>query len=436
MMNGLAVTMIAALLACNASVATAPTAQPAETPIPLTIPTTVTPTVVIPTLTPSPTPIALGGLSTTISYTLPLTVRHVTDTSATLFFELSAPSEGVLLYEPAEGSQRAVTLNPSDVTQQIVLEGLMPGTAYRARVGLGGGGTFKEPGFREQAWGPVSFHTQSATEPLRIGVIGDSGFGQQVTYDLATQMAALDLDFVLHTGDVVYSIEQNTNPYEAYALKYYLPFAPLLQTMPVYTVVGNHDVEQEAMYQGTPFIYHAFPSFVDARFSAPNTGGLNQWYAMAYGNIQFLMLDTQTFFNEPGRAEQTAWLSERLADARFAYSIPVFHVPPFSSGLHPHDGAALRTEWLPLFEASRVPLALSGHDHNYERLTAGGTTYIISGGGTTVIYDQSITLPESMFFIKKTHFVLLEIYSDRIDLQAVALGGEVLDQTTIPLSPR
>lgn len=427
------VVVLALLLACNAPGSIDRAGQPVQTPSPSPIPPTAAPTVVIPTPTPSPTPVALGDLSTEVSYTLPLTVRHVTDAGATLFFELSAPSESILLYESDEEGQKSMPLDAATTRQHIVLDGLAPGTTYRAMVGLVEDGSYQQPGFRDQPWGPISFRTQSAGEPLRIGVIGDSGFGQQVTFDLAAQMAALDLDFVLHTGDVVYSIEQNANPYEAYALKYYLPFAPLLHTMPVYTVVGNHDVEREAMYQETPFIYQAFPSFADPRLSAPDAGGLNQWYAMSYGDIQFLMLDTQTFFNEPGRAEQLAWLTERLADERFAYSIPVFHVPPFSSGLHPNDGAAVRSEWLPLFEAANVPLVLSGHDHNYERLVVNGITYIISGGGTTVIYDQSLTAPGSMFFAKRTHFVLLEVYPDRIDLRAIALGGEVLEQATISL---
>lgn len=425
--------VVAALLACNAAGSIDHVAQPMQTPTSSPIPATATPTVVVPTPTPTATPIALGDLSAQISYTLPLTVRHVTDTSATLFFELNAPTEGVLLYESEERGQQAIPLDTSTTRQQIVLDGLTPGTTYRAMVGLAEGGSYQQPGFRGQPWGAISFHTQSDKEPLRIGVIGDSGFGQQVTFDLAAQMADLGLDFILHTGDVVYSIEQNADPYEAYALKYYLPLAPLLHTIPIYTVVGNHDVEQEAMYQGTPFIYHAFPPFADSRFSTPGTGALNQWYAIAYGDIQFLMLDTQTFFNEQGRAEQTVWLAERLADEGFAYSIPVFHVPPFSSGLHPYDGVAVRSEWLPLLEAAKVPLVLSGHDHNYERLAANGVTYIITGGGTTVLYGQSFTAPESIFFAKRTHFVVLEIYQDRIELRAIALGSEVIDQATVPL---
>ena len=433
MLTGLAMIMVAALLACNAAASIKPTAGPIETPTSPPIPATTTPTVVPFTLTPSPTPITPSELSAQTSYALPLTVRHVTDTSATLLFELNVPSEGILLYESDEGGQRSVVLNASDTRHQVALEGLAPGIEYHTMVGLAEAGSYRQPGFRGHSWGPISFRTQSTREPLRIGVIGDSGFGQQVTFDLATQMAELNLDFVLHTGDVVYSMEQNADPYEAYALKYYLPFAPLLHTVPVYTVIGNHDVEQEAIHEGTPFIYRAFPPFADPCCPASEIGGLNQWYAFVYNSIQFLMLDTQTFFNEQGRAEQLAWLTERLADERFAYSIPVFHVPPFSSGLHPNDGAALRSEWLPLFEAAKVPLVLSGHDHNYERLAANGITYIVSGGGTSVLYNQGATAPESVLFAHQMNFVLLEIYPDRIDLRAIAPGGEVLDQTTISL---
>jgi predicted phosphodiesterase len=458
--GGLIVAITSMLLACNGARRIDPIVQSAEVipstteqppvastfEIPtLTLTATTTPTATLtPTVTPTSTttptptitPIALGDLSNQIVYTLPLTIRHVTDTGATLFFELSAPSEGILLYESAEEGQRSVPLNPADTRQQIVLEGLSPGIEYRAMVGLSSADSdaYLQPGFRGQIWGEVSFHTQSDKEPLRIGVVGDSGFGQQVTFDLVSQMADANLDLVLHTGDVVYNIEDNAGPFDAYALKYYLPFAPLLRKMPIYTVVGNHDVEQEASYQGTPFIYHAFPSFFDPHFSTSNPAGLNQWYAIDYGNIQFLMLNTQTFVDEPGRDEQTAWLTERLADERFAYSIPVFHVPPFSSGLHPYDGAAVRSEWVQLFQATKVPLVLSGHDHNYERLEANGITYIISGGGSTVLYDKTTTAPGSVTFAKRTHFVLLEIYRDRIDLRAVALGGDVLDQAVVMLN--
>jgi len=423
------------VLACNGLIDTPQVVPRTATATPTAIPATVTATET-PSATPSPTPIPVEGVSAEIAYTMPLTVQNVTRTSATLFCELSAPSEGMLLYEPIEGdirTQQWVALDPGQTRHQIQLNGLISGIRYRAVVGLSGSGNeaLQQPGFISEPWGPISFRTEADKEPLRVGVLGDSGFGQPTTFALIEQMAGFELDTVLHTGDVVYNIETNIDPYEAYALKYYAPFAPVLHRMPVYTVPGNHDIEQEAFYEGIPFYYRAFPVFTDPRFPIANTNKLNQWYAVAFGDVQFLMLDTQTFFNETGRAEQTAWLAARLADERFVYSIPVFHVPPFTSGLHPWDGLAVRSEWQPLFEEAGVPLVLSGHDHNYERLVVNETTYIVTGGGTTVLYPEEYRLPESLVFAQRTHFVLLEIYGDRIELQAIASDDEVLDRVAI-----
>lgn len=390
------------------------------------------------TLTPTPTitPVVLLDTPAHVDYVLPLVVQHVTETSATLYFELSGPAEGVLLYWPAEieQAQSRLPLSSTEARHQITLTGLEPGVIYQATVGiLAEGDTYREPYFLDQRWGAVSSRTASGREPLRVGVLGDSGFGGSATFALVEEMAAYDLDFVLHTGDVVYQIYDNADPYEAYALKWYKPFAPLLHRMPIYPVVGNHDVEAAAQWNGVPFYYHAFPPFVDPRFETSAYEGRNQWYAFAYGSIQFLMLDTQTFFGEVGRAEQDTWLIERLADGRFRHTIPVFHVAAYTSGIYPDDGISVRQNWVPQFEAANVPLVFSGHDHNYQRLLVEGIMYVVSGGGSATLYQSGQILPESLVFARETHFVLMEIYEDRIELRSIALGGELLDQATIQL---
>ena len=412
----------------------------ASTPLPVATATPAgTPTALLPP-TPTPAP-ALDPEDFPLSgtaYVLPLTIQHTTPTSATLLFELDAPSAGVLVYGPAEGGPAtlsAVDLPPTETRHQITLEGLAPGTTYRAAVGLSEGeGLYTQPAFMGQPWGTVQFRTLPEEPPLRIGVIGDSGFGQPVTFELAEEMARHDLDFVLHTGDLVYRAFENASPVEAYALKWYLPFAPLLRRMPVYPVVGNHDIEAASMWEGAPFYYYAFPPFPDPDFPPSAFEGRNQWYAFAWNDIQFLMLDTQTFFGEAGRAEQDAWLAERLADRRFAHTIPVFHVPPYSSGPHgATDSLPVRLVWGPLFEAVDVPLVLSGHDHDYERLLVNGITYVVSGGGSATIYEMETLLEESQAAAQRAHFVLLEITADRIVLSAIAPDGEVFDQAVIPL---
>ena len=146
------------------------------------------------------------------------------------------------------------------------------------------------------------------------------------------------------------------------------------------------------------------------------------------------MLDTQVFFGQPGWKEEDAWLAERLADPRFRFTIPVFHVPPFFSGaVHPDDQLAVRQFWHPQFSAAKAPLALSGHSHHYERLIADGITYIVAGGGSGTLYAAGTILPQSQEFASRTHFVLLNIYSDRIELSAIDKNGELFDQALIPL---
>jgi len=341
-----------------------------------------------------------------------------------------------LLYSPLEAveSQRLLPLASDEVSHQVTLAGLTPGVTYQAVVGLAGGGQYQQPLFHGQVWAPVIFRTPAVDQAvLRVGVLGDSGFGDAATYELARQMSEHDLDFTIHTGDVVYQIGENADPAEAFALKWYLPLSPLLHSMPIYPVVGNHDVEAATYFDGLPFYYRAFPGFVDERLPPSSNQGQNQWYAFAYRDVQFLMLDTQTFYNEGGRAEQDQWLAERLADSAFAHTIVVCHIPPYSSGsLHQYDGVPVQS-WVGLFKAARVPLVLSGHSHNYERLEQNGITYIVSGGGSSTLYNQGNPLPQSRVFAARTHFVLLEIHPDHIHLTALAVGGEVLDEAIIPL---
>ena len=146
------------------------------------------------------------------------------------------------------------------------------------------------------------------------------------------------------------------------------------------------------------------------------------------------MLDSHAFHGGGGRAEQTAWLAERLEDPSYRFSIPVFHTPPYTSGRHRNDGRALRIDWNPLFEAAGVPLVFSGHDHNYERILLNGVTYVVSGGGSAVLYRDTGAVSGSQEFHRRTHFVLVEIGEDRISLTAIDLDGVELDHTSIPIN--
>ncbi len=402
---------------------------------------TVTATPEVPTALPSPGVdyLSIEYPPSEIEYVIPLTVRHVGADRASLFFELDQPAQGQLIYRPQSpelsyGGQ--VPIDPTQTRHMIDLDGLAPDKEYVALVLLGReteSGSFKQPTFDGETWGAVNFNTQGEL-PLRIGVLGDASFGDEATTQLVQLMAGMDLDFVIHTGDVVYETD-NSDMVSSYVEKFYKPFSPLLHKGPVYTVMGNHDYDASVQYDGAPFYDYAFPPFEDPTFEYPPERRGNQFYAHTMGDIQFLFLDSQAIFGEGGRAEQDAWMKERLADPRFRVTIPIFHVSPYSSSIvHPDDGTPVRQSWNYLFEEANVPLVFSGHFHHYERLSANDITYIVSGGGSSTLYAEGARLPESHIFAARTHFVLLEIYQDRIELKAISKEGDTFDQATIPLN--
>jgi len=166
---------------------------------------TPTPTVTLPTSTPFP---PFAELPTSeVSYLIPLTLQQVSERSAQLLFELDHAATGDLLLRMVEQGNnyvQSIPIFPNLTNQQINLGPLEPGTAYEVVLGLRTpDGSYAQPAFLGDAWGSLRFHIQPTAEPLRVGVIGDSGFGEPVTAQLAGLMAGERLDFVIHTGDLV-----------------------------------------------------------------------------------------------------------------------------------------------------------------------------------------------------------------------------------------
>jgi hypothetical protein len=409
------------------------TASPGSSPVPQSTSTPTGEALASPTAEPTP---AFVTEFADVAYQLPVTLQDLAADSAVIFFELERPAAGMVVVRqdgPDGAVASRIAFDAARARHMFRLAPLDPDRAYAVRIGLlQPDGSLAAVPFQDQAWDPLEFRTlPDPPTRLRVAVVGDSGFGQPETAALVEEIAQHNPDFLLHTGDIVYRVHQERSPAAAFARKYYLPFAPVLRTMPVYPVVGNHEWDADTFWQGLPFVYWTFPPLEPLDPGGSPVPSPRDWYALERGPVQFLLLNTQLLLRAGRTPEQTAWLRERLGDARFRFSIPVFHVAPYTSGLHARDGLAIRSDWQPLFESARVPLVLSGHDHNYERLIVGDIQYVVSGGGSATLYSLRARLPQSQVFVARTHFVLLEITPDEIQLTALALGGEVLDRVTI-----
>lgn len=392
----------------------------------LTSTPTLTPTATLyPTVTPTatstsfPMEFSLGAAV----YRIPPTIRYLTGESVMIFFELDQPLEGsVFLIDPAGQVAVQQAWDSAETRHLLTFDGLTAGVQYRVLPLLSADGIWTQPTFRGEIW-PLRCTTLADESPLRVGVNSDASFGDAVTQQFVAAMASADLDFVVHLGDVVDVLEWGVDPYQSYAEKYYAPFAPLLQQLPVYTIPGNHDYDADIRYNDEPFYFTAFPV-------APQMAD-RQFYALEYDDVRFLFLDAMTLWGMPGRDAQDAWLTEQLADTETT-TIILSHIAPFSSSsVHPEDSLPFQNLWVPLFESAHVPLVMSGHFHHYERLNVNGITYIVTGGGSAVTYALGQYLPESQFVKRTSEYLILEFREGEIHLRAIDVDGTVIDEVVI-----
>ncbi|MEE4194427.1 MAG: metallophosphoesterase [Anaerolineae bacterium] len=392
----------------------------------LTSTPTLTPTATLhPTVTASatPTPYPVDFPLGDVQYRIPPIIRFLDQDEVTIFFELDQPVEGkVLVIDESGDWVQEQAWEAEETRHMITFEGLNPGISYQLIPVITATAGWTAPMFQGQAWS-LDCTLQNGEFPLRIGVISDASFGDEVTRQFVAEMASADLDFVLHLGDVVDETEWDVDPYASYAENFFTPFAPLLKQMPVYTVIGNHDYDADIRYNEEPFYFTVFPA-------APQMAD-RQYYSFTYNDIRFLFLDAMTLWGMPGRKAQEEWLAEQLADTETT-TIILSHIAPFSSSsVHPDDSAPFQNLWVPQFEGANVPLVLSGHFHHYERLNVNGITYIVAGGGSQVTYALGQYLPESEVVQRVSHYVILELRAEEIHLSAIDVDGTIIDEVVI-----
>ena len=127
--------------------------------------------------------------------------------------------------------------------------------------------------------------------------------------------------------------------------------------------LGNHDVEfRRGRYQ----------------FGLLRMPGA--YYARRVEDVQLIVLDSTAV-----SVAQTRWLRRTLSQRTGLRRVVVFHHPPYTCGGH-SGSVAVQRSWVPLFERFGVRLVLSGHDHNYQRFSRRGVTYVVHGGGGARLY--------------------------------------------------
>ena len=238
---------------------------------------------------------------------------------------------------------------------QATITGLEPGTVYAYQL-VNGEEKSDVATFTTATNGAFSF--AFAGDP-QIGASGNADSdtqGWDKTLGIITDSTQFDgVDFLLSAGDQV-NTATNEDQYNGY-----LDHDELL-SLPVATLVGNHDSSSNAYDQ-----HFNVPN--ESQLGVTNAGG-DYWFV--YNNTLFLALNS----NSMSTAEHKAFMEQAIAEAGDVdWKVVTFHHSVYSVASHAVDGDILqrREALVPVFEDLDIDVVLMGHDHVYVR------TYMMDG---------------------------------------------------------
>jgi hypothetical protein len=219
-----------------------------------------------------------------------------------------------------------------------------------------------------------SFYTPSVDNNFIFAVYGDNRSGAPLLAEnpthkeITSTIAKYKPEFVINTGDIVYSggLED----------EWYLFFndgAHLFKNAAIFVSIGNHEQGGEDIWK--------------RQFSFPN--GENLYYSFDWGKSHFIVLCGHCGISTD--TEQYKWFKHDIETAdsnnEIKHIFVVFHQPPYTFSSHAPNADA-RNFIVPLLKTTRTKMVFNGHNHLYEHIYKDGIHYLVSGGGGAPLYPE------------------------------------------------
>lgn len=306
--------------------------------------------------------------------------------NGTLYLAKNSELENGEMPEGAQAftaSSAAATNKSGYYSNQVTVTGLEQGVTYAYQ--MENGETRSE--IRTFTTGSGDAFSFAFAGDPQIGASGNATNdtdGWEKSLNIVAENAAFDgVDFLLSAGDQV-NTANDESQYDGYLNH------KALYSLPVATVVGNHDSSSVAY---------------DEHFNVPNESSLGATNASAdyyfvYNNVLFMVLNS----NNTSTAEHKEFMEQAIAAAGddVTWKVVTFHHSIYSVASHALEDSIQkrRTELVPVFKDLDVDVVLMGHDHVYCR------TYMMDGLTPMTdasIYDDenysSITNPEGILYV-------------------------------------
>ena len=176
-------------------------------------------------------------------------------------------------------------------------------------------------------------------------------------------------DFIIHTGDVVQDAIYEYQWSDMLAKNF-----GYIATVPIMAISGNHETGYTNCYNET---YEHFNQNIPAQSSTTK----GYYYSFEYGDVKFIMLNTNDLESRKLKSEQYNWLIEELESNTCKWTVVSMHNPLYSVGkwgVNPSNykvARALQEQLQGIFARYGVDIVLQGHDHTVSK------THPLDGNG-------------------------------------------------------
>lgn len=288
----------------------------------------------------------------------------------------------------ADRAPPPTALSPTPAQQYLTYAATLTGLPFNAEIHY-------RVKLKDQMIREGTFRTRKTPDqPLHFVVVGDLADDRPPHREVAAQMARAQPEFLIVCGDIVYDRGRLSQYMANFWPAYCNPAqpdpavgAPLMQSVPFYAVLGNHDVELADLAK----IPDAFAAFYF--FHPPRNAPAGPWttvipgapeqvanfksaasgagyphlslYSFDNGPAHFLVLDSDNYVPVTDPAFHD-WIRRDLTGSRAVWKFVFFHHPGFNSN-RKHAGEQKMRLLAPLFEECGVDAVFAGHVHDYQR---------------------------------------------------------------------